>query len=160
MTQVGVPLRHRNVCDVRAPHLVGLADVSPFEQIRILPVPVVGHARSPGPTPDRFDPHFLPQPLHMFAIGFDSVILSQFHHQSPTPHAWIDHVNLVQRANNLPIRLALLHGFVIKNRTRYIQQRALLSNAQLGMFCFDQLGTLHRPSCLDFFSRKSTSTVS
>jgi hypothetical protein len=41
-----------------------------------------------------------------------------------------------------------------------MQQLALSSDAQFGMFCFYQLGTPHRPSCLDFFSRKSTSTVS
>ena len=114
-------------------------------------MPIVGQACPPAPTPYRFDPHFAPQPLHLFAIGFQFVILAQLNRQSPTPHARIEHINLIERTHDPALRLTRLHWLVVKNRTRHVRQLALSSDAQFGMFCFHQLGTLHRPSCLDFF---------
>jgi hypothetical protein len=38
--------------------------------------------------------------------------------------------------------------------------RRVIAHAQFGVVFFNQLGTVHRPSCLDFFSRKSNAIVS
>ena len=88
-----IPTRYSNV---RTPHFVGVFHDPIPEQIRIFPVPVIGNARAPGATPDRLDPHFSPQPLNAFPIGFDPVVALQNRRQSSASYARILCVNSIE----------------------------------------------------------------
>jgi len=77
--QVGVPVRHRDIRNVRTTDFVGIIHDPISQQIRIFPVPVIGNARAPGPAPKRFNPHFCVWLL--FSMVFQVVV---FHTQTPS----------------------------------------------------------------------------
>ena len=142
--QVGVPVRHRDIRDVRAPDFVGVFHDPIPQQIRVFSVPVVWNARAPGTAPDRLDPHFSPQPLEALSIDFDPVVALQQRPQPSAPDARIHRVDLVQYPHDPCILRALLHRLVVQRRACNSEDFTLRSHTQLRMFFFHQPGPFHR----------------
>ena len=76
------------------------------------------------------------------------------------PKAGVFHVEFIKASHNLFLFEAGAFFPVVHHAAADAQELALSPLTNLGMLFFDQLGAPYRPSCLDFFCKKSTSMLS
>ncbi len=127
--QVGVTFGHRDIGDVRAPHLVGVAHCQLPQQVRIDPVTFAWRAGARLAI-DCLLAQQSPQPLQPLAIDPLPVIALQHGRQSPAAQARIAQVKLVKHAHQRAVLRARRLGPVGRRRARHSQQLALRSHVQ------------------------------
>jgi hypothetical protein len=155
-----MPSRHRDVRDVGAPYLIGPHHLQIAQQVGILPVRRIRNAR-PRTAPNRLMAHLPAQSLQVLAVEFQPVVTLKDRDQPTASKARIIQVDLVQKPLGFQILRTLRHRLILDGGSRHSQQFALASHAQFRVSFFHQLdASPYRPSCLDFFVRKSTSTAS
>jgi len=62
-TEIGMPMRHRNVRDIRTPRFIGPLHGAIPQEIRIFSMSVVGVTCPARAVPNCLDPHFSPESL-------------------------------------------------------------------------------------------------
>lgn len=128
--QIYKPAHHRNVADVRRPHLVRPIDRQPTQQVR---VDLVTRRRDRRPRfpMHRPDAHPTHQATHPVAARHHSVAPSQLVPQAPGTHPRVLQVQLVQQSHHRQIRRRLPGWPVATRRAGQIQQLALPCDAQI-----------------------------
>ena len=107
---------------------------------------------------DGLDPHFMTQTLQPFSVHLEPMLARQNGLQTPGSETGVDEVDLIKQALDAEVLRALSNRLVIDRRPGHLEEFALFSHAEIRMLFFDQLDTIpHRPSCFDFFRRKSIS---
>ena len=155
--QVQEPALHRDVGDVRAPHLIRSLNRKPPQQIGIHPVLRVGDAGARLAV-DRFQPQQPHQPPHPVPTNRHPLARQMAHHLTAAVERVLQ-VQLVDTAHQLQCRRALPERSVVQRRAAHTEQSALPAHTQTLVLAFDHrqsLGPTQRPSPRD---KKSRSTV-
>jgi beta-xylosidase len=134
--QVQETLRHPDVRDIRAPHLVDALYRGVSQQIRVDLVTLSRLAQLRLRI-DGLDSHHLHQPRDPFAIHFVPLCGKPRHH-SPASVEWRPRVLFIQQSHQQQVLFAFAHWFVIQACAVDTQQLALPPNTEVRMAPFHQ----------------------